>query len=306
MIVLAILVTMTAIAWPKITRRLQQIGPREAAITIKAQLADARERAILDGEPWVFRIERASDKYEYGPVSALRAQEQVEFQGALASGPAGASANSSFAVDALPSSANALGQAPVPTVTAERQLSGAADPSERIRRENLPAGLVFDDGVAHSTQEANAVRIPGIQNQLPNSQLSSLTQPAQAGQAGLPQLTPSSGVVPQGDPAFAQPSQLSIPTAPTGWKYVVVFQPDGRATESEIRLKDVATEATIRLRVRRLTGGVTIDKVEYRKPIDTQLLPGQAEQVPLPVDPNSRSPLDSVVPPQAQPMGGLQ
>ena len=315
MIVLAILVTMAAIAWPKITRRLQQIGPQEAAIDIKARLNEARERAILDGEPWVFRIERGTGNYEFGPVSALRAQEEAEVQG-VASG--GGSLNtvgeSTFAVAATTQATPTLGQTASPGTATGIDAATVVNPTERILREQLPPGLVFDDGVAHSTQDPNVVRVAGSPNQFPNSQVNAIGQPLpgqpQVGLPVQPQLGQPIGAVPLVNPAIGGLAQPGLPAvAPvTGWKYVVIFQPDGRATESEIRLKDVVTEAKIRLRVRRLTGGVTIDRVEYKKPIDAQtLVPGQpVGEVPMPLAPNAASTLDHSAPPQTQPAGGLR
>ena len=46
----------------------------------------------------------------------------------------------------------------------------------------------------------------------------------------------------------------------------MVFQPDGRATESELRLKEQGSGSKIRLRIRGFTGGVTIDPVERHRP----------------------------------------
>gem|GEM_PF-4748950 len=95
----------------------------------------------------------------------------------------------------------------------------------------LPTGMVFDDGWAHSTQDVNQLKVE------PN-QLSRLQTPALS----------------------------AVPVVTSNWKYVVIFQPDGRATEAEMRLKDQASEAKIRLAIRGLTGGVTIDGVERKRP----------------------------------------
>jgi len=52
MIVLVILVGVMAVAWPRITGQIQLVAPREAALQVKSDLAEARERAVISGEPW--------------------------------------------------------------------------------------------------------------------------------------------------------------------------------------------------------------------------------------------------------------
>ena len=252
MIVLAILVTVMAVAWPRITGQLQTIGPREAALQLKGDLEEAREQAVLTGEAWAVRIERGQARYEIGPVAEFRSRQQ-----------------SSLGVQGLRSSVEAqlgLTEASLPT-TGGGSLSGStltATPVGRIEPIDLPIGMIFDDGVAHSTQDVNAVRVD------PNGANAVATAPSTVPNAAL--FNPGTGVVPanlpvdpNAMPAMVDPMNAPPATSQDTWKYVVVFQPDGRATESEVRLKEQLSESKIRLRVRGFTGAVTIDAVERKQ-----------------------------------------
>lgn len=255
MIVLAILVTVMAVAWPRITGQLQTIGPREAALQLKGDLEEAREQAVLTGEAWAVRIERGQARYEIGPVAEFRSRQR-----------------SSLGVQGLRSSVEAqlgLTETSLPA-TGGGSLSGSAltaTPVSRIEPIDLPIGMIFDDGVAHSTQDVNAVRVD------PNGANAVAPAPSTA------LFNPGNGVVPAnlpGDPnampAMVDPMNAPPATSQDTWKYVVVFQPDGRATESEVRLKEQLSESKIRLRVRGFTGAVTIDAVERKQKLLPQEL----------------------------------
>ena len=239
MIVLAILVSIMAMAWPSIARRMKLIGPREAALQVKADLAEARERAITSGQAWAFRIDRGGPNYEFGPVREFR-EELLKL-----AGPAdilGRGLPDSF------TTSESKGSSTGTPAWDDSNPPASVKPRE-VRENELPPGIVFDDGFAHSVSEANTIKVP-LNPQVTSTQVESLT------------------IQPQAD---AQ------------WKFAVIFQPNGRATESEIRLKELTTENTIRLRIRRFTGGVSIDKVE-RKPANVlpagEGEPFQQEDVP--------------------------
>ena len=270
MIVLAILVTIATIAWPRVARQLQLIGPRESAIELKSVMQEAREEAMRTGEPWVLRIERGSAKYEYGPTAAFRAREEKEFSGAPNSAT---DVFESLGLDATSTDASStpIDASPDPQQAIGGRRDSALRPTSRdeeIRSQELPPGMVFDDGFAHSTQEVNSVRStaavpqqPQVNPLLNNHQTNNLT-------ANIPQSQqfPANPLAPAplNTPPL-NPLQAITAVPPNNWKYAVIFQPDGRSTESEVRIKESATEAKIRLRVRRITGGITIDKVERKK-----------------------------------------
>ena len=72
-IVLAILTSLMALAWPNVQRRLQRSLPREAALQIKAELADAREQAIRSGEAWACRYQPGTSYYQIASLASLAA-----------------------------------------------------------------------------------------------------------------------------------------------------------------------------------------------------------------------------------------
>jgi prepilin-type N-terminal cleavage/methylation domain-containing protein len=240
MIVLAILVSVMAVAWPSIARRMQLIGPREAALQLKADLAEARERAIHSGEAWALRIEQGAANYEFGPVQRFR--DELLRQSIMPSGVPGGT------VETLPWSAPQISQ----PITGATEVGGTSNlevtESSSMRTNVLPHGIVFDDGFAHRVSDANIVKAPA--------------PPALA--------TPTNDFEP-----------LAAPPQEAHWKFAAVFQPNGRATEAEIRLQELSSENTIRLRIRRLTGGVSIDKLQRKPktmspPTDDVLLQEQA------------------------------
>ena len=256
MIVLVILVAVMSVAWPRMTGQIQLVAPREAALQMKSDLSEAREQAVVSGEPWALRIERGTAKYEIGPVSEFREQEESI---AVATPGAGVGVGG---LEGL----TLAGQTTIqPAVVANPLDALTVGTPSLIEKLELPTGMLFDDGWAHSTQDVNKFKVD------PNL-LSQTQQP----------VLPATPVV-----------------APSNWKYVVIFQPDGRATEAEMRLKDEASEAKIRLSIRGLTGGVTIHGVERKRPA-TELIqdPTQpnVEEIPgIDADsqtPNAGTPLD--------------
>ncbi len=267
MIVLAILVSIMAVSWPRISKRMQLIAPREAALQLKADLAEARDLAVTSGEAWVIRVQRGSAKYEIGPVSEIR---EEMFSDSISKTLGGEDPFAEFV--------NSV-ENPSPTATGTTTLGttpGTLIQPVRIRRHELPAGMVFDDGFAHQVSDVNTVRVDPNQAQtLPPFGATTpnvTTLPA----------TPTLQLVPAGQAVPA----LTLATS-DNWKFAVIFQPDGRATESEIRLKEQATENKIRLRIRGFTGGVTIDKLERKPPVQPGLLPEDALLEPDPSsDPN--------------------
>ena len=269
MIVLVILVVVTAFAWPRITGQMQLIGPREAALQLRADLAEARELAVRSGEAWTIRIERGTGSYEIGPVAEFREREAL-------SSPRADGGRSSDA-EML------IGRAVKPAIERDDGLrSGLAAPAvlTSIELLELPVGMVFEDGVAHSTREANQIR--AVDPNQPSPVQPNLVQPNPS-QPSPHQ--PSNGMLNPLGANHLVPTPLA--SADT-WKYVCIFQPDGRATESEFRLKEQTSEAKIRLRIRGLTGGVTIDGVE-RKRRGVQQMEGPLD--PL-ADPQSGAGLD--------------
>jgi len=260
MIVLAILVSIMAISWPRISNRMQLIAPREAALQLNADLAEAREQAVITGEAWVVRVERGSAKYEMGPVSTMRS-EMLSTPAVNLLGGEDPFAEIVNTVDAGNSNtADASLASPSPTVLGASS-TGTIVPPVQIRRHELPAGMVFDDGFAHQVSDVNAVRAD------PNQSLVPPPPPI-----GTP-VTPGSMLAnPMSLPTDPfQPSPLLSNAVDDKWKFAVIFQPDGRATDSEILLKEQATANKIRLRIRGFTGGVTIDKLERKPPNQPQM-----------------------------------
>ena len=168
MIVLLILVAVMSVAWPRITRQLALVGPREAAVQLKGDLESAREQAVVSGEPWALRIERGKRNYEIGPVAEFRKRDQMQF-----SIPTGGDTS----VDQL------IGLTADDRLTVTEPENTTVETLTPIESLELPAGMVFDDGVAHATQDVNAVRAPQsgvnpVPNTLPNPGLNPNSAPA--------------------------------------------------------------------------------------------------------------------------------
>lgn len=243
MIVLVILVSIMAISWPSLSRRMKLVGPREAALQLKADLSEAREQAILGGEPWAVRIERGKGQYQIGPARLFR--DEVLRENPLQSS---APSDAAWLADAPlePTDGRVHGSSETTSEgssadTTQSLLLDTSVPSgpQSPRDLELPVGMIFDDGFAHRVAEANRIRAD---------------------------LTPPPAAIPQN-------ANLGMVTPTTNWKFAVVFQPNGQATESEIRLKEQTTQSKIRLRIRRFTGGITIDSVELRPQLANQEVP---------------------------------
>lgn len=283
MIVLVILVAVMSVAWPRITGQIQLVAPREAAIQLKSDLSEAREQAVVNGEPWAMRIERFSGNYEFGPVTEFSARDDSSMASSALGVDVGSqllqqietstTAYSSASTTASRSGNNAVTGSPDSPYPTDGSFSSPfGQPASAIEQRELPVGMIFDDGWAHSTRDVNQFRLPdSAQNQtvLPPPAPVAINTTGAAGNVQTNQPTDAAGA-----PILPSPS--------TEWKYVTIFQPDGRATEAEIRLKDQGSQALIRLRIRGFTGGVTIDAVERKKklPADLVLDPDAA------IDPN--------------------
>lgn len=285
MIVLMIIVAMTAMVWPRMRGRMQSIAPREAGLQLKSDLIDAREQAVLTGEPWIVRIQRGTRNYEVGPLAAFVAREST----LTGLGPSSAvGADTSFLFPAA-SQASVSPEQRDPFNGSPNNMPTASTNAPEVQHLELPDGMIFDDGYAHQVQDANlapsqmagATAFPPAPVQ-PSTTLdlgananSTLTPPGMqpTEQSPLPQMTQAPASFPATD----------------SWKYAVIYQTDGRATESEIRLKEQVTQSTIRLRIRGFTGAITIDGVQRKPP--------EVAQDPL---------LDDLEWPAAQPQHDLQ
>ena len=67
-IVMAILASIAAVAWPRLQPGLNRTLPKSAAVQIKSDLMEARDAAIRRGEVWLFRYQPGTDRYEFGPL----------------------------------------------------------------------------------------------------------------------------------------------------------------------------------------------------------------------------------------------
>jgi hypothetical protein len=75
------------------------------------------------------------------------------------------------------------------------------------------------------------------------------------------------------------------------WVSAVVFQPDGRASDTEISLLARETSSTIRVQIRGLTGGTKIGKVKgLPAPVDQPQEPNDHLQKPGPAPEPERLP----------------
>lgn len=244
MIVMAILVAVALVAWPRIIPRLQLVGPRDAALQLRRDLDEAREQAVLSAEPWIVRIQRGTPNYEMGPVTAFREREELSRSGVSSSN--GDHRDLSAGMTSVPL-ARADGRRPTSPPQMERTTETSVL-DERIRARTLPVGMVFQDGFADQTRDVIEVRDAAF-----------WARQAQAAR----QQPPSAGLQDQSAQQLStfDPEVQTSASSPE-WKYAVIYQADGRATDSEISLRDEMTQKLIRLRVRGFTGGVTIGKVE--------------------------------------------
>ncbi|MDP6554310.1 MAG: prepilin-type N-terminal cleavage/methylation domain-containing protein [Pirellulaceae bacterium] len=65
-IVMAILASVAAIAWPRMRPLLRRSSHRDAALQLKADLAEARQRAVRTGEVLELRVYPGTGRYEIG------------------------------------------------------------------------------------------------------------------------------------------------------------------------------------------------------------------------------------------------
>ena len=148
MVVLAIMASLSALAWPHVRKGWQRALPREAALQLKRDFAEARTEAIRSGEPWVCRIQPGTGRYQIGPV---------------VTGPPAPQGN------------------PLPPPEGEPGPHPAPNPLERIRE--LPAGVAFDTG---SELDGNTESLPilGSDRRQPTETLES-THVGSAGGANM-------------------------------------------------------------------------------------------------------------------------
>ena len=229
MIVLVILTIFMSIAWPRITGQIQLVAPREAALQLKSDLSEAREQAVISGEPWALRIRRGKPDYEIGPVSEFKKQQNsLSLTAPLAGVEAILQQQPTQQPGTTTSSLNVSShnESPVNESSSTGQLSNPPTsmsvPTERSLVESLelPDGMVFDDGFAHSTQDVNQLRFPGSQQGTNPTPLTPTLPESQT----LPPTSTQSAVLGT-NPVVTQPAVSN-----NNWKYVVIFQPDGRAT----------------------------------------------------------------------------
>lgn len=84
MIVLVVLTGTLAIVWPNMNRSLQRTSLNEAAGALRSALDDARYQAMVSGQFWFIRLERDSDRVEYGRFSDFVDNQQTAMFAALA------------------------------------------------------------------------------------------------------------------------------------------------------------------------------------------------------------------------------
>ncbi len=249
MIVLAILTSLVALAWPHVHRRLQRSLPREAALQLKADLAEAREEAVRRGEPWVCRYQPGTGHYQIAPADSYTRPP--------ASAAAIHQSDTSFVGASGPSTAEITG----PGRTSEGDVS--LDTTSTVVDQDVIQ-------VNHTPQSSGSIReLPlgvAFQQTAPVPMLlagpgSMGGQDSRSGTAARSQTVLDSSIVEE------TRQDSSIDGAPhdeseSAWVSAVVFQPDGRATDTEISLLARETSSTIRVRIRGLTGGTKIGKVK--------------------------------------------
>jgi prepilin-type N-terminal cleavage/methylation domain-containing protein len=192
-IVMAILASLTAIAWPRVRPMMRRSSLREAALQLKADFAEAREQAVLRGKVWEFRLHSGTSHYTIRPQGPVTA-------------PASSSVNQLAAFDdRLPSSQPVI----------QDQAASARE---------LPDGAIFPSQPASSDQ----------------AQRTSSWKP---------------------ETIEREADDLLVPSLSDG-VLAAQFFPDGRVTEAVIELKQRETRESIAVRLRGLTGGVTIGSVE--------------------------------------------
>ena len=79
-IVLAIIASLMAIAWPRVSPLFRRSLHREAALQLKSEFADAREQAVMNREVWEFRGFLKSNRYALGPVTVKTPTPHLELR----------------------------------------------------------------------------------------------------------------------------------------------------------------------------------------------------------------------------------
>jgi prepilin-type N-terminal cleavage/methylation domain-containing protein len=182
-IVMAILASVAAIAWPRVRPLLRRSSHRDAALQLKADLADARQQAVLTGEVLELRVYPGTGHYSIGESSL---------------------------------------EHPAPVL---RQEATATDDDEQATpARELPDGVIFprNEMLGRDSQPAGSLR----------------SQTTEGARFDLPMTLASDGAL------------------------AAQFYPDGRVTEAEIELLWPETNESLAVRLRGLTGGVTIGSAE--------------------------------------------
>ena len=182
-IVLTILASLSAIAWPRVGLALRRSQQREAALQLKSEFSEARERAIREGAVWVFRYCPGTSQYLFH-----RLQNHTR---------------------------------PTMPASVEQTLLSDIELTEPPRQ--LPNELVFRPPTASARQGSAAV-------------------PWKVAEVGEP--------------------------TTSNWVFGAEFLPDGRATETVVELLQRDTRRSIQLRLRGLTGGVTISSEQRATKVD--------------------------------------
>lgn len=107
-IVLVILVTVIAMAWPRLSTRMQKAELRQATIELKEQFADARRSAITNGEIWSFRFHNGKSVFELAPGRNSRLGSALAFPAGIKSGVRRTWARPDVAVDKRNDDSNAV------------------------------------------------------------------------------------------------------------------------------------------------------------------------------------------------------
>ncbi len=195
-IVLAILTSLGAIAWPRVRPMLRSAPHRRAALQLKVEFAEAREQAVRRGQVWEFRFFPGTGRYALGPPQAQ--------DSAL-----------------LPAASSQL--------TSSRLADSAASPAGREVHNparELPEGVIFPRG----------------EPDYDSPERSGLAEP--------------------------EPEDLNLALAPIVEEVIAAkFFPDGRATETLVELVSPGTRQSLVLRLRGLTGAVTIGAPQQLPPL---------------------------------------
>lgn len=75
LIVLVLLVTILAIAWPSVRRMTRRADIKQLALGLQEKVADTRIQAIQSGQTFIIRFKESGDRIELGPVSRFPAAD---------------------------------------------------------------------------------------------------------------------------------------------------------------------------------------------------------------------------------------